>query len=649
MCERLPAELPDSRSSNRYGSRLWSSPTLFVPGLARKDKRMKKPALCLSCLFALLFAGLCFGASRSLDPAQIACSKRIDTLRHQAMDFLRVQQLDSVVVRAYRIEQLSDNEASMRGENGRWLHFKALSYAGELYLATNGYDRAKVLLDQAMQIWNELKREAAPVEDFYPACVMYNALGLYEIKERMNYETATELFIAGLELARKYSSPTDYAVMYYNLIMSCFVREDPSGLKYALELYEDGKALDSQKMIFMGEYSAAMMYYVAGDYERAREFVVKAIDSPYSRIDRVGIRCLYANILTSLGDYRRAGEYFRSVWVHEDGQPDSRSSYLGLSYGEYLLKVGKPDSARLIFFEGLRLASDKQDRVFAYRLYDGLARADAALGRFEDAYRHQRIFKEKSDSIFTIKRERAINELTIKYESAKHAAIIQKQNNQLQVLILSSLAVLIILVIVVYMYRKKDRMYGAMARQYKESTFKEQKLEKMILRLREEKRSLEEQVQTCMPEIDATESRPAASDASAASAAPAAGGSDQEKIDELFARLEELMTSEHLYHEANLTRTRVAELLGTNRTYFSQAINEKTGKNFNQFVNGYRIAEALQILSDPNNDTSMKAIAIEAGFGTPNTFFKIFRTETGMTPSKYREKIIECCNDNLPI
>lgn len=109
------------------------------------------------------------------------------------------------------------------------------------------------------------------------------------------------------------------------------------------------------------------------------------------------------------------------------------------------------------------------------------------------------------------------------------------------------------------------------------------------------------------------------------------------------------MTFGRLYREANLTRSRVAELLGTNRTYLSQAINEKTGKNFNQFVNGYRIAEALQILSDPNNDSSMKAIAIETGFGTPNTFFKIFRAETGMTPSKYREKIIECCNDNLPI
>lgn len=575
-----------------------------------------------------------------MDPEQIACSKRIDSLRSQAMDYLRAHQPDSVIQCADQISLLSADEKAMHGEKGRWLHFKALSYAGELYLATDGYGHAKELLDQAMAIWKRLEEEHAPVEDFYSACVMYNALGLYEIKERMNYETATELFIAGLELARQYSAPTDYAVMYYNLIMSCFVREDPSGLKYALELYEDGKTLDSEKMIFMGEYSAAMMYYVAGDYARAEQFVVKAIESSYAQIDMIGISCLYANILTALGDYGRAGDYFRSAWEHKENQQATRSSYLCLSYGEYLLKTGKPDTAREIFREGLRLASDKQDRVFTYRLYDGLARADATLGDYEDAYRHQRIFKQESDSIFNIQRERAVNELTIKYESARHEAIIQKKNNQLQVLVLSSSAVLVILVIVFYMYRKKDRMYGAMARQYKESIFKEQKLEKLISRLREEKRDLEERMQPYLPE-------PA--EEPEAGTGNACGGSDQERLDELFARLEDLMTFGRLYREANLTRSRVAELLGTNRTYLSQAINEKTGKNFNQFVNGYRIAEALQILSDPNNDSSMKAIAIETGFGTPNTFFKIFRAETGMTPSKYREKIIECCNDNLPI
>lgn len=600
---------------------------------------MKKLILLLCCLLALLSADPSYGASRLLNPEQIACSERIDSLRSQAMDYLRARQPDSVILCAERIAHLSDNEKMMHGENGRWLHFKSLSYAGELYLATTDYDHAKILLDQALEIWKQLEAEHVPVEDFYSACVMYNALGLYEIKKHMNYESATELFIAGLELARKYSSPTDYAVMYYNLILSYFIRENPAGLKYALELYEDGKTFDSEDMIVMGAYSAAMMYYVARNYDQAEQYITRALDSS-SSIDPVGIHCLYANILASRGEYREAGENFRSIWERTSKLTDLRTSYLYLSYGEYLLKIGKPDAARTIFQEGLRVASEKRDRVFTFRLHDGLSRANATLGYFEEAYRHQRIFKQESDSIFNIQRERAINELTLKYESARHEAIIQKKNSQLQVMILSSSAVFVILVIVFYMYRKKDRMYGVMARQYKESVFKEQKLERAIIRLREEKRDLEERAQPYLPAQPDT--------GETAAEAPVAG-SDPEKIDELFARLEDLMTFGRLYRESNLTRSRVAELLGTNRTYLSQAINEKTGKNFNQYVNGYRIAEALQILSDPKNDTSMKAIALETGFGTPNTFFKIFRAETGMTPSKYREKIIECCNDNLPI
>lgn len=111
-----------------------------------------------------------------MDPEQIAYSKRIDSLRSQAMDYLRAHQPDSVIQCADQISLLSADEKAMHGEKGRWLHFKALSYAGELYLATDGYGHAKELLDQAMAIWKRLEEEHAPVEDFYSACVMYNAL-----------------------------------------------------------------------------------------------------------------------------------------------------------------------------------------------------------------------------------------------------------------------------------------------------------------------------------------------------------------------------------------------------------------------------------------------------------------------------------------
>ena len=50
-------------------------------------------------------------------------------------------------------------------------------------------------------------------------------------------------------------------------------------------------------------------------------------------------------------------------------------------------------------------------------------------------------------------------------------------------------------------------------------------------------------------------------------------------------------------------------MLGTNRTYLSQIINEQTKQTFTQFVNGFRTKEAVRLLSDPDNQTPLKAIS----------------------------------------
>lgn len=57
-------------------------------------------------------------------------------------------------------------------------------------------------------------------------------------------------------------------------------------------------------------------------------------------------------------------------------------------------------------------------------------------------------------------------------------------------------------------------------------------------------------------------------------------------------------------------------------------------------VNAYRISEALETLSDANNDIPLKALSSDLGFCSLTTFYKMFQQKTGMTPAKYREKIL---------
>lgn len=115
---------------------------------------------------------------------------------------------------------------------------------------------------------------------------------------------------------------------------------------------------------------------------------------------------------------------------------------------------------------------------------------------------------------------------------------------------------------------------------------------------------------------------------------------------ELFGRLESLMRDGRLYCEKNLTRERVAEALGSNRTYLSQVINDKAGCSFFQYINSFRTEEAIRQLSDPSNTIPLKALADELGFSSVSAFYKSFQEKVGMPPAKYREKIVSYFHGN---
>lgn len=87
----------------------------------------------------------------------------------------------------------------------------------------------------------------------------------------------------------------------------------------------------------------------------------------------------------------------------------------------------------------------------------------------------------------------------------------------------------------------------------------------------------------------------------------------------------------------NLNIWEVAQHLGTNRSYVSNVINEKFGCNFNQFVNSYRINEAKHILNN-NNQKTIAEISELAGFGSVNSFIRIFKKIEKCTPSEFRKK-----------
>lgn len=104
---------------------------------------------------------------------------------------------------------------------------------------------------------------------------------------------------------------------------------------------------------------------------------------------------------------------------------------------------------------------------------------------------------------------------------------------------------------------------------------------------------------------------------------------------ELFDTVKSRLEHDKLYLDNGLTLGRLAALTGLNKHHLSEVLNRHAGKNFYEFINGYRIDFVCKRLEQAC-DRSVLDIAMEAGFSSKSTFNAIFKKCTGRTPTQYR-------------
>lgn len=100
------------------------------------------------------------------------------------------------------------------------------------------------------------------------------------------------------------------------------------------------------------------------------------------------------------------------------------------------------------------------------------------------------------------------------------------------------------------------------------------------------------------------------------------------------ARLEAWMEKEKPYLNKDFCLVDLMEVLPMNRTYLSKFINMEYGCSFYQFVTDYRIREAKRLMEE-NPTMQLQEVADRSGFSSPTVFGRIFRRETGMTPTDW--------------
>lgn len=111
-----------------------------------------------------------------------------------------------------------------------------------------------------------------------------------------------------------------------------------------------------------------------------------------------------------------------------------------------------------------------------------------------------------------------------------------------------------------------------------------------------------------------------------------------EKAEQYLNTILEYLQKEKPYLRHDLTLRKLAQMINIPHHFVSQIINTRLNKIFFDFINQYRIEEAVKILTHAHfqgKQKSIRHVADEVGFNSQSAFNRAFKKHTGKTPSDF--------------
>ena len=111
------------------------------------------------------------------------------------------------------------------------------------------------------------------------------------------------------------------------------------------------------------------------------------------------------------------------------------------------------------------------------------------------------------------------------------------------------------------------------------------------------------------------------------------------ELDSRMKTLLDFIETKKPYLDAQLSLGSMAQKLQLHPNKLSYLINEKTGINFNEFINQFRLMHFKQLASNPKNaHLTILGMAYESGFNSKSVFNSYFKKAEGITPGAWLKK-----------
>jgi len=448
--------------------------------------------------------------------------------------------------------------------------------------------------------------------------VLFIVEGLTYLKAELNYSLALESFREGCKWAEAGNDPNNHIVLLANIAHIFYVRGDKNGLQYAEEAFSISRSPDvedyprCQAHLLMGQ-----MLLLSGRTQEAASYIHEAermIESrQYTSLISI-CRLLYANMYQSNGEYTRAEQEYMEAMRWDQYAEASTATMIYLNYGDFLRMRGMPQEALAQYKTGLDISNRHSSLEFRSELLSSISDTYQILGDRASAAEFSYLYKSYVDSISSLQKEQEFNSRLLQYSQIEHEHEIQAKELALLKARRKSSTVIFISVIIIIVALSLYILY---------------------IRQRKANRLLVTQYETYMRRILPLDKESTESGTSGADKQDQSQSGDRG----LFNRIEEMMKKEKIYRQKDLSLDRLAEMLSTNRTYVSKAINSCASQTFFNYVDMYRIREAVALLSDSNSgDVPFKHIADIVGYNSVQVFYRSFKRETGCSPGQYRDE-----------
>lgn len=553
---------------------------------------------------------------------------QLDTLMQQCA--ATINRFDYTTLYDQSSQYLAESRRAGDKRHEAYAHF----YLGAACLFSNRPDSAINELQIAREMGQELSNDTI-------LSLALNSIGIHEATANNNLYLAQWYFTESLKHAKQCDYTKIEGSIYGNLCSIAQLQNDTTMIGYARECYEFGIRQKDPHLEFVGALHICDLSRLKGDLDTAQVYCHKAIEVS----DKNGLNdnaIAYVSLSGIMYDRGRLGE--ADIYAQkaiELAEANSNKMVLVNAYDQkanICHKQGRYQES--IEWLEKELAGGESLEMVKAQIYELMARNYEAMGNTDKALECLTRAKELADSTNASDREHMKRERDMSFSIIEQQRELEFNQQQLRnrSIIIGGLVLLVLLLaylmwVTIRNMRRRNELYHNIVRQHMDSIEREKALNARIVEL---EAAVPTGPQSEPEEETKGETDELALDDAQPKSLPSA------KSEHIYRELCRLMEQERIYTDPQLNRESLAQRVGTNKSYLTTIVSECSGgKNLSQFINHYRIQEAVRILSDREHiDYPLKQLCTDLGFGSVSTFYKLFQESVGMSPSAYRKSFI---------